>query len=300
MRLSLSTIIVLFVGLIILSSSLFTVYQTDKAIILRLGKLKNHVKDGNELPIVYEPGLHFKLPIIDEVKNFDTRINMLEVQSSRITTDEQKDVLVDFYVKWKIDDFNLFYLSTNGNKFKARDLLEQKIIGILKAEIGSRKIKDVVSGERAELMEAIRKDGNDKAKRDLGIEVVDVRFKRVDFPDEVVKTSVYPRMRAERQRAAAEIRSTGRSQAIVIRADADKSKRVLLANAEKDAKRIRGEGDAAALKIYANSYGKNIEFFEFFRTLEAYQNTFKNKSDVLVIKPEGDFFKYFKLSGNAK
>lgn len=295
MRLSLSTLIVLLASLVIVASSLFTVYQTDKSIILRLGKLQTETLDGKEVPRVYGPGLHFKLPFFDDVQTFDTRINMLYVESSRVTTDEQKDVLVDFYVQWKIDNFNLFYLSTNGNKFKARDLLEQKIIAILKAEFGRRKIKDVVSYERAALMEIIRKQGNERAKRDLGIKVVDVRIKRVDFPDEVISTSVYPRMRSERERSAAEIRSEGRSSAIVIRADADKEKRLLLANAEKESKSIRGEGDAQALKIYAGSYGKNIEFFEFFRSLEAYQNTFSNKNDILVLKPEGDFFKYFKL-----
>jgi membrane protease subunit HflC len=202
-------------------------------------------------------------------------------------------------VQWKIDDFDMFFLRTDGSKFKAKSLLEQKVVSILKAEFGRRKIQDVVSGERSELMEVIRKVANERAKKDLGLSVVDVRIKRIDFPDEVVESSIYPRMRAERERAASEIRSEGRSLAIVIRADADKKRLVLLADADKDAKLIRGDGDAKASKLYADSYGKAPEFFEFLRSLEAYKNTFSSKNDILVIKPDGEFFKYFK-SGDKR
>lgn len=298
MKLSVKASLIALVLAILISTSVYTVFQTEKAIILRLGKL---VKDPKtKTPKVYGPGLNFKLPLIDDVQKFDTRINMLDVQSSRITTDEQKDLLVDFYVQWKIDDFDLFYLRNNGNKLKAKSLLEQKVVSILKAEFGQRKIQDVVSGERSELMEAIRTVANDRAKKDLGISVIDVRIKRIDFPDEVVESSIYPRMRAERERAASEIRSEGRSLAIVIRADAEKKRRVLLATADKDAKLLRGNGDAQATKIYAEAYGKSPEFFEFLRSLDAYKNTFNSKSDMLVIKPDGEFFKYFKISDRSK
>lgn len=274
--------------IVFLSSMIFVVNQTEKAIILRLGKLQ---LEADNKPKVYKPGLHFKLPLIEEVKNFDTRIHMLDIKSSRITTKEKKDVLVDFYVQWRIENLDLFYRRNEGKEYKAMALLEQKVVAGLKAEFGLRTIKEVVSGERAELMEKLRQSADNEAEH-IGLAVIDVRIKRIDLPDEVSE-SVYARMRAERERAASEIRSEGRAEAIVIRAEADKAKRILLAEAERDAKKIHGDGDAAALTIYAGAYTKDERFFKFYRSLEAYRNTFNDKNDVLVIKPEGDFFNYF-------
>ena len=273
----------------ITSLSVFTVYETDKAILVRLGDL---VLDSNDKPKVAEPGLHFKIPFIDEVRNFDTRLNMLDIKSSRIFTVEQKYVLVDFFVQWRIENLALFYTRTNGLRSKAEALLEQKVVSGLRAEFGKRTIKDVVSGERVELMERLRKTTDENAEH-LGISVIDVRVKRIDLPDEV-SGSVYDRMRSERERVASEIRSEGRAGAINKRAEAEKDKIVLLTEAKKEAERIKGQGDAEAVAIYAEAYRQSPDFFEFYRSLDAYKNTFKEKNDLLVLKPDSEFFKFFK------
>ncbi len=292
-KLSLSTIILAFMFLGLISASFFTVFQTDKVIILRLGKLQLG-SDGK--PKIYGPGLHFKVPFIDEVRNFDTRIIMLDQGFSRITTKEKKDVMVDFFVQWKIEDLAIFYIRNQGIVEKAKKLLQQKVVSGLKAEFGLRTIKEVVSGERAELMKKLRQSA-DKEAEHIGVSVLDVRIKRINLPDEVSE-SVYKRMRAERERAASEIIAEGKAQAIIISAEADKTKRILIADAEKDSQKIRGEGDAIALKTYADAYRQDVHFFEFSRSLQAYMNTFNGKDDVIVMKPDGDFFKHFKKSGN--
>jgi len=283
----------------IASLSLFTVYETDQAILLRLGRMVQEDLAVGEVdgqmtteptPRIYHPGLHFKVPFIDSVKNFDTRLNMLDVQSSRIMTSEKKDVLVDFYVQWRIDDLALFFTRAQGRTGKAEQLLEQKVIARLKAEFGKRTIHEVVTSERKELME-ILKDMTDT--KNMGVEVVDVRIKRIDLPHEV-SSAVYERMKAERDRVAAATKAEGQAKAIQIRAEAEKTKLILLATAARDAERIRGEGDAEATGIYAKSYSQDAEFYAFFRSLEAYQESFKEKNDVLVLKPDSEFFKYFK------
>ena len=274
--------------LILLSA--FTVYETDKAILVRLGDLV--IDSAENKPKVFSPGLHFKIPFIDEVRNFDTRLNMLDIKSSRIFTVEQKYVLVDFFVQWKIEDLALFYTRTNGRQAKAEALLEQKVVSGLRAEFGRRTIREVVSGERVELMEKLRKTTDENAEH-LGISVVDVRVKRIDLPDEV-SGSVYDRMRSERERVASEIRAEGRAGAINKRAGAEKDRRILLAEAQRSAKNIKGEGDSKAIAVYANVYNQAPEFFAFYRSLEAYKNTFQNKNDILVLKPDSEFFKFFK------
>ena len=282
---------ILLISLIIgsfLLFSLYTVYETDRVIILRLGKL---VQDSNNKPLIVGPGLHIKWPFIDEIRSFDTRLNMLDIKSSRIVTSEKKDVLVDFYVEWKIEDLELFYTRTEGNKAKAEILLSQKSIDGLRAEFGRSTIKDVVSGARLELMEKLRKFTDENAAT-LGIAVIDVRIKRIDLPDEV-SGAVYERMRSERNRVASELKAKGEAEAIVIRANAEQKKRILLAEAEQGAKRIRGSGEAEASKIYAKAYEQAPQFFEFYRSLNAYKKVFSNKNDILVLKPESDFFKYF-------
>lgn len=280
----------LFIGIV--SLSVFTLYETDKAILVRLGDLVLDSSSPDNKPKVFSPGLHFKLPFLDEVRNFDTRLNMLDIKSSRILTAEQKYVLVDFFVQWRIEDLALFYTRTNGRIAKAEALLEQKVVSGLRAEFGRRTIREVVAGEREELMEKLRKTTDENAEH-LGINVVDVRVKRIDLPDEV-SGSVYERMRSERERVASEMRAEGRAGAINKRACAEKDRRILLAESQREAKNIKGQGDAKAVEIYANVYNQAPEFFEFYRSLEAYKNTFSDKSDVLVLKPDSEFFKFFK------
>ena len=289
-QLFLTCLIVIWVSFL----SLYTVYETDKAIVLRLGKLQH---GSNNRPLIIQPGLHIKFPFIDEVRTFDTRLNMLDIKSSRIVTNEKKDVLVDFYVEWKINNLELFYTRTEGNKSKAETLLSQKGIDGLRAEFGRSSIQEVVSGVRVELMEKLKKSTDEHAAN-LGIKVVDVRIKRIDLPDEV-SGAVYDRMSSERARVASELKAKGEANAIVIRANADKTRRVLLAEAKQKAQNIRGSGDAEATKIYAKSYQQAPQFFELYRSLDAYKKIFNSKGDLLVLKPEGDFFKYFANSSSA-
>lgn len=269
---------------------IFIIYETDKAIIENLGRLE--IDSKTNLAKIYEPGIHFKVPIFQVVRTFDMRLKVLDIQCSRITTKEKKDVLVDFYILWQIKDLPLYYTRTGGYRTKAEQLLKQKVIADLKAEFGRHTIQEVVYGERLELMFRLREE-IEVNTRGIGISVIDVRIKRIDLPDEV-RDSVYKRMRAERERVASETRANGRSDAIKINALADKDKRIILAKALRDSKRIKGEGDAEAAKIYADAYNLEPEFYEFYRTLEAYKNSFYKKEDLLVITPDGDFFKYFK------
>ncbi len=289
MRLFYFTFSLIFLS-IISASSLFTVYETDKALIEFLGKLQIDNKTGK--PEIYEPGLHVKLPFVEDVKKFDMRLKVLDSQCYRITTKEKKDVLVDFYVLWQIKDLALYFTRTGGYRTKAEQLLKQKIISDLKAEFGRRTVQEVVYGERLELMFKLREE-IESSSRNIGISVIDVRIKRIDLPDEV-RDSVYNRMRAERERVASEIRANGRAEAVRIHASAEKEKRIILANAVKEAKKTKGEGDATATKIYSETYNLDPEFYTFYRSLDAYKNVFYKKSDILILTPDGDFFRFFK------
>lgn len=279
--------------LIISPFFIFIIYETDRAIIENLGKLE--IDSKTKLARVYEPGIHFKVPVLQVVRTFDMRLKVLDIQCSRITTKEKKDVLVDFYILWQIKDLPLYYTRTGGYRTKAEQLLKQKVIADLKAEFGRLTIQDVVYGERIELMFRLREE-IEVNTRGIGISVIDVRVKRIDLPDEV-RDSVYLRMRAERERVASETRANGRSEAIKINAEADRERRIILAKAVKDSKRIKGEGDAEAARIYADAYNLDPDFYEFYRTLEAYKNSFYKKDDLLILTPDGDFFKYFKNKG---
>lgn len=270
--------------------SVFTVYETDKALIEFLGKLK--IDNTTQKPKIYEPGLHFKIPLLQEAKSFDMRLKVLDSQCYRITTKEKKDVLVDFYVLWQIKDLSLYFTRTGGYRTKAEQLLKQKIISDLKAEFGRRTVQEVVYGERLELMFKLREE-IESSSRNIGISVIDVRIKRIDLPDEV-RDSVYNRMRAERERVASEIRANGRAEAVRIHASAEKEKRIILANAIKESKKIKGEGDAIVTKLYSDAYNLDQEFYNFYRTLDAYKNVFYKKTDILILTPDGDFFKFFK------
>lgn len=291
------TLILIVVALIlaIIGSTLFTVYESERAIVARLGDLR---KNSTGEVIVIGPGLHAKLPFIDRLHVFDARLNMTEIPSERILTKDKELLMVDLYIQWKITDFALFYTSTYGaneglgSRDRAEQLLRQSVKGVLHAEFGQRTLQSLVSGERKQLMEKLVERTDENVKR-YGMCIVDVRINRIDYPPEV-NDKVFARMVSERKQVAAGFRASGESKAAVIRAEADKTTRIMIAEAEKEAERLRGEGDAKALQIYADSYNQAPEFFEFYRSLEAYRKSFKDKQDVLVLKPEGPFFKYFR------
>jgi membrane protease subunit HflC len=263
---------------------LFTVDQRQYAIVFQLGEIKEVVK---------EPGLNFKWPMIQNVRYFDRRIlTMDSVEPERFLTAEKKPVLVDSFVKWRIADVNQYYISVGGDELLARTRLAQTVNSGLREEFGRRTVHDVVSGARDKIMEDVQKKADADA-RQIGVEIVDVRLKRVDLPPEVSE-SVYRRMETERKRVANELRSQGAAEAEKIRADADKQREVIVAEAYRDAQKIKGEGDAKAAATYGRAFGENPEFYAFYRSLEAYRQSFGNKSDLLVVDPSADFFKYLK------
>ncbi|MGL5814157.1 protease modulator HflC [Aeromonas sp.] len=280
---------VIAVAAMVCFSSVFIIDEGQKGIVVQFGKVKR--VDSGE-PRLYEPGLHFKVPLIDQVRKMDARIQTLEGQADRFVTSEKKDLIIDSYVKWKIEDFSKYYLATGGgNKIQAEDLLKRKINNGLRSEIGNRTIKDIVSGERSTVMEdALMKMARSS---ELGIKVVDVRIKQINLPVEV-SSSIYQRMRAERTAVAREHRSQGREQAEILRADIDRKVTVMIADAESNARQLRGEGDAEAAKIYADSYKKDPEFFSFVRSMEAYRKSFTGGNDLMVLKPDSEFFRYLK------
>ena len=283
-----ATIIGVVVALLVLSGSAFTVDQRQRALVLQLGEIKD---------VVEQPGLHFKWPLIQNVRYFDTRIlTWDDSEPQSFITAENKPVLVDAFVKWRIVDVKKYYVSVNDETAAARRIT-QTVTGLLREEFGKRTVHDVVSGERHEIMNTVR-DKVDQDVRSLGVQVVDVRLKRVDLPQEV-SADVYRRMESERKRVAAEKRSTGSAEAEKTRADADKQREVIIAQAYRTAQRIQGEGDAKAAAIYAKAFKENPEFYSFYRSLEAYRAAFKNKSDVLVLDPNSEFFKYFRNPGRG-
>jgi len=274
-------LIVLLVGL---SGSLFTVDQRQNAIVFQLGEV---------VAVKTKPGLYFKLPLVQNVRYFDTRILTLDsAEPERFITSEKKNVLVDSFIKWRVIDAKQFYVSVGGDETRAQIRLNQTVNDGLRAEFGKRTINDVVSGRREEIMSTIRAKADQDARK-IGVQVVDVRIKRVDLP-ETVSENVYGRMQAERKKVANELRSTGGAEAEKIKADADKQKDVIVAEAYRDAQRVKGEGDARASAVYAAAYGKNPEFYAFYRSMQAYRESFKSKSDVMVLDPSADFFKYMK------
>lgn len=280
---------VIAVAAMVCFSSIFIVDEGQKGIVVQFGKVKR--VDSGE-PRLYEPGLHFKVPLIDQVRKMDARIQTIDSQADRFVTSEKKDLIIDSYVKWKIEDFSKYYLATGGgNKLQAEDLLKRKINNGLRSEIGNRTIKDIVSGERSTVMEdALKKMARSS---ELGIKVVDVRIKQINLPVEV-SNSIYQRMRAERTAVAREHRSQGREKAEILRADIDRKVTVMIADAESNARQLRGEGDAEAAKIYAESYKKDPEFFGFVRSMEAYRKSFSGGNELMVLKPDSEFFRYLK------
>ncbi len=282
------TIIFSFVIFIFLISSIFTVREGQRALIIKMGKI---VTTSANKPKIIEPGLHFKVPFINSVMRFDIRLQTLDAQSSRILTAEQKYVLVDYYVKWRMIDIPLYYTRTGQNSLFAETLLRQKINNALRVEFSTHTINEVISTDRVNIMDVLRKKANDSAKN-LGITVIDVRVKAIELPITVIP-SVYASMRANREKVAAHYRFSGKSRAEAIKAQADAKVKVIVATAKTKAAKIRAEGDKKAAKIYAKAYNQNPAFYSFYRSLKAYQNTFNNKKSILVLSPKAAFFKYF-------
>lgn len=281
--------VVLF-GVVVLSMSAFTVDQRKYALVFQMGEIKRPETT---------PGLKFKLPLIQDVKYFDRRILTLDSPESELfQTAEKKNVLVDSFIKWRIKDPAVFYRAFGENETRANSRLEQTINAVLREEFGKRQVHDVISGERQNLMAAVKaKAAADSVQ--YGVEIVDVRVKRVELPTDV-SDSVYRRMEAERKRVANELRSTGGAEAEQIKADADKRREVVVAEAYRDAQKIKGEGDAKAAAIYAEAFGRNPEFYRFWRSMDAYKQTFRSKNDVLVVDPSSEFFRYMKNSGGKE
>ncbi|CCQ11474.1 HflC protein [Pseudoalteromonas luteoviolacea B = ATCC 29581] len=285
------SVVLLLAAIVLCFSSVFVVTEGQRAIVLLFSKVQ---KDSNENAVVYEPGLHLKVPFFSQVRHLDARIQTLDGTPDRFVTSEKKDLIVDSFVKWKVNDFSAYYLRARGDKQYAETLLKQKVNNGLRTNFGSRTIKEIVSGERGELMEEALVQASESAK-ELGIEVLDVRVKQINLPGEV-SSSIFQRMRAERTAVAKEHRSEGQEKAEIIRAEVDRRVTVMLADAERNARAVRGEGDALAAKIYADAYNKDVEFFSFVRSLEAYKSTFKDKNDVMVLSPKSEFFNYMKNS----
>jgi len=272
---------------ILASSSLFIVDQRQKAIVFQLGEV---------VDVKTDPGLYFKIPMVQNVRFFDSRILTMDAEEpDRYITSEKKNVLVDLFVKWRIIDVKQYYISVRGDEEMAKVRLAQTVNASLRDEFGTRTVHEVISGQRDQIMDVMRRKADADARK-IGVEVVDVRLKRVDLPAEVSE-SVYRRMEAERTRVANELRSTGAAESEKIRADADRQREVILAKAYRNAQEIKGQGDAKAAEIYAEAFQRNPEFYSFYRSLEAYKKSFRNKGDMMVLEPTSEFFKYLKDSG---
>lgn len=273
------TLLVLVVGLYF---SIFIVEQKDIALRLQLGEI---------IEVDNRPGLHFLVPILQSVIKFDSRIQTLDSSPERFLTREKKDVIVDFYTKWRIADAALYYRSTGGSVVTTARLLLERINTSLRDEFGKRTIQEVVSGERGQIMDLLNKEMNLKSN-EVGVTIVDIRVKRIDLPPEVSE-SVYERMRAERERVAKDLRALGTEAAEGIRADADRQRTVILADAYRKAEEMRGTGDAKASAVYAAAYKQDPEFYSFYRSLSAYREVFKGGRDTLVLQPDSEFFRFF-------
>ena len=270
--------------------SLFVVEEGNKAIVIQFGKVQRDSE--TDITKVFEPGLHLKLPFFDRVVKLDARIQTLDEAPDRFVTSEKKDLIVDLYVKWKIEDFAKYYLATGGIKSSAEILLQQKVNNGLRSEFGTRTIQQIVSGERSELMDEAMEQASSSSD-ELGIEIIDVRVKQINLPLEV-RNFIFQRMRTEREAVAREHRSEGKEKAEFIKADIDARITVMLADAERNLRKLKGEGEAQAAQIYAETYTKDPEFYRFLRSMDAYKTSFNSKQDVLVVEPDSDFFRYMK------
>ena len=274
---------------LVIWASVFTVDERQKAILFKFGEI---------LSSDFEPGLHLKMPVINNVKKFDQRILTIDQQPERFLTAEKKDLIVDSFVKWRIADVEQYFKTTQGDENRAGQLLYQNINNGLRDEFGKRTVQEVIAGDRTEIMKIMTAEATEKA-RTLGIEVIDVRIKKIDLPARV-SDSVYRRMRAERERVARDLRSKGAEAAERIRADADRQRSVILAEAYRDSEIVRGEGDAKATDIYANAFSKDEDFFRFHRSVNAYKNNFSTAEDIILLEPDSEFFRYFNSSSGNK
>jgi len=270
-------------------TALFTVEERQEAILFQFGEI---IKSD------FEPGLHVKIPFMNNVKKFDNRILTIDQKPERFLTQEKKDLIVDSYVKWRITDVVQYYKTTQGDELTAGRLLYENINNGLRDEFGKRSIQEIISGDRAQIMSLMTQQASERAKS-LGIEVVDVRVKKVDYPERV-SNSVYQRMRAEREREARDFRSKGHEASERIQADADRQRSILVAEAYRDSEIARGEGDAKATEIYAKAFNKDREFYKFSRSLTAYTKNFSSASDVILLQPDSDYFRYFKDPSGKK
>lgn len=287
---ALSALALAIFGLFLVSNSLFIVKETQRAVMLRFGEVVN---------VDIPPGLHAKIPFVNSVRKFDGRVLTVEAQSERFLTLEKKAVVVDSYAKWKVSDVSKFYTATSGDENRANALLAQRINNGLRNEVANRTLHEVVSGERDQLMTNITEKLNLVASDELGVIVVDIRVKKIDLPPEV-SNSVFRRMNAEREKEARELRAQGQELAEGIRAAADRDVTVISAEAFRDAERVRGQGDAEAAAIYAEAFNRDKEFYDFTRSLRAYRETFGTSSDLLLLEPSSDFFRYMKDAEGAR
>ena len=283
-------VIGLLVLVLVMAMSLYTIDQRKAAIKFQLGEV---------VAVQTEPGLYFLVPVFQNVRLYDTRIQTLDARDAeRFLTSENKNVLVDSFVKWRIIDVRQYFVSVRGDPVAAEARISQTVNDALRAEFARRTVHDVVSGERETIMSTVA-DKVDKDVKGIGVEVVDVRLKRVDLVPEI-SSDVYRRMESERKRVASELRATGQAEGEKIRADADRQRQVTVAEAYRDAQRTKGEGDAQAARIYAEAFNRNPEFYSFYRSMEAYRQGMRTKGDVMVLDPSSDFFKYFKSPGRGK
>ena len=280
--------IVIVVLLIIFLSTFFIVDQRYVAFVKTLGKINS---DSAEKPIIYEPGLHFKIPAITQVIMFDTRLRTLTAEPERVPTKEQKFVFVDYYVKWRIGDFKQYFLVTNNLNYKTDELLIPRVSDALKGQFGQKTIEQVISEDRETVMRNVLKSLQSKSSA-LGVEVVDMRIKRIDLPKEV-QESVYARMRTKREAVANEHRAEGRKKAMEIRSNTDRKVVEIISNAKSDAKKIKGRADAKAAEIYATSYNRDPEFYQFFKSMQSYEKVFNSDENLLLLSPDSEFFRYF-------
>jgi len=285
-----SAIIAVIVVALLGLNSMYVVGEGQSALLLQFGRI---VRTGDQ------PGLHFKLPVLQQVMRFDNRILTMDASPERYLTSEKKSVNVDFYVKWRIADNADYYRATGGDPVQAAQRLSPIVKNALRFEFNSRTLQELISGGRRDITNKVREQTDLAARKSLGIEVVDVRIKQIELPNEV-SDSVYKRMKAERLQLANELRYTGEQMATTVTADADRQAQVLRANAERDAAKIRGEGDAQAAQIYAQAYGQDPEFFAFYRTMQAYRHAFDDGKNVLVLKPDDPFLQYFQNSAGKR
>jgi membrane protease subunit HflC len=277
-------------AVVLLSNSVYVIKETERGVLLKFGEVVN--------PDI-QPGLHFKVPFVNNVRKFDGRVLTVDSQPERFFTQEQKALIVDSYAKFRVSDTAKFYTATNGEEMRAMGLLSQRINDGLRNQVAVRTIQEVVSGERDQLMEDLQKELDEVARTELGVEIVDVRVKQIDLPPDVSE-SVYRRMNAEREKEAREHRSQGQELAEGIRAAADREVTVIKANAYRDAEQIRGQGDAEATRVYAEAFNQDPEFYAFTRSLRAYQDAFQGQGDVLLLRPDSEFFRYLKDSRGGK